>query len=304
MFPTVHTGGGHAYCAAMAKDVTIIIISGISGSGKSTVLRTLEDLGFFCIDNLPVLLLPKFIDLCSASSDDITKIGLVIDVRERAFLKEYRPTVASLRSAGYHIEVLFLDCSNEALLNRFSETRRQHPLRDGRSVLEDITRERALLAGIRDGADRIIDTSALNVHELRHMIEDYFNRMAQRGMTITFMSFGYKYGIPHEADIVQDVRFLPNPFFIPELRPFDGRDARVADYVFSKPEAAAFIERFVEMLAFQIPLFEREGKSYLTIAVGCTGGRHRSVSVATRLTEHFAQRRQRVFALHRDIERT
>lgn len=287
----------------MAKDVIIIIISGLSGSGKSTALRTLEDLGFFCIDNLPVLLLPKFIELCSSSADDITKIGLVIDVRERAFLKQYRPILASLRSSGHHIEVLFLECSDEALLQRFSETRRQHPLREGRSVLEDITRERAMLADIRDSADRVIDTSTLNVHELRQLLEDYFVRTAQRGMTITFMSFGYKYGIPHEADIVQDVRFLPNPYFVAELRNFDGRDARIADYVLGKPESAAFMERFIELLSFQIPLFEREGKSYLTVALGCTGGRHRSVVIAKRLCDYFAQRRQRVYVMHRDVER-
>jgi len=288
----------------MAKDITVTIISGLSGSGKSTVLNTLEDLGFFCIDNLPVLLLPKFIELCESSSDDISKIGLVIDVRERTFLNEFHPILKSLRESGHYIDVIFLECSDEALLKRFSETRRQHPLHNGRSVLEDITKERALLANLRASADKIIDTSTLNVHELRHLIEDYFMRMAQRMMTITLLSFGYKFGIPHEADIVHDVRFLPNPFFVPELRSFDGRDERIKTYIFSRNEAREFIDRFIALLSFQIPLFEREGKSYLTIAVGCTGGRHRSVAVVEKLYDFFSPQRQRVFVMHRDLERS
>jgi len=288
----------------MAKDITVTIISGLSGSGKSTVLNTLEDLGFFCIDNLPVLLLPKFIELCESSSDDISKIGLVIDVRERTFLNEFHPILKSLRESGHYIDIIFLECSDEALLKRFSETRRQHPLHNGRSVLEDITKERALLANLRASADKIIDTSTLNVHELRHLIEDYFMRMAQRMMTITLLSFGYKFGIPHEADIVHDVRFLPNPFFVPELRSFDGRDERIKTYIFSRNEAREFIDRFIALLSFQIPLFEREGKSYLTIAVGCTGGRHRSVAVVEKLYDFFSPQRQRVFVMHRDLERS
>ena len=287
----------------MSHDISIVIISGLSGSGKTTVLRTLEDLGFFCIDNLPVLLLPKFIELCKSSSDDISKVGLVIDVRERTFLKEYQPILESLKSAGYQIDVIFLECSDEELLRRFSETRRQHPLHNGKTVLEDITRERFLLNHIRSNADKIIDTTGLNVHELKNLIEDYFTKFGKRSMSITIMSFGYKYGIPHEADIVQDVRFLPNPFFVPELRGFNGRETTIKEYIFGRKESEEFMERFVDMLLFQIPLFEREGKSYLTIAIGCTGGRHRSVAVAEKIYTVLSAQRQRVFILHRDLEK-
>lgn len=285
----------------MAREVTIIIISGISGSGKSTALRTLEDLGFFCIDNLPILLLPKFIELCNNSSDDISKVALVIDIRERTFLKEYPSTLECLRQAHHHIEVIFLECNDSALIQRFSETRRQHPLGDGRSVLEDITRERDMLKDIKAESDRIIDTSTLNVHQLKHIIEECFVRLSQRDMVITFISFGYKYGIPHEADIVFDVRFLLNPYFVAELKNLDGTDQHIVQYMFSKPETEVFVEKLKDMLSFQIPLFEREGKSYLTVAVGCTGGRHRSVVIANYLRDFYARNRKRVFAHHRDI---
>lgn len=287
----------------MSHDISIVIISGLSGSGKTTVLRTLEDLGFFCIDNLPVLLLPKFIELCKSSSDDISKVALVIDVRERAFLKEYQPILESLKAAGHQIDVIFLECSDEELLRRFSETRRQHPLHNGKTVLEDLNRERVLLAHIRSSADKVIDTTSLNVHELRNLIEDYFTRLGNRNMSITVMSFGYKYGIPHEADIVQDVRFLPNPFFVPELRNFDGREPMVKEYIFDRRESEEFMKRFIDMLLFQLPLFEREGKSYLTIAIGCTGGRHRSVAVAENIYTVLSPQRQHVFLLHRDLEK-
>ncbi|MCX8044301.1 MAG: RNase adapter RapZ [Desulfobacterota bacterium] len=287
----------------MSKEISIVIISGISGSGKSTVLKTLEDLGFFCIDNLPVLLLPTFIELCKSSSNEISRVGLVIDIRERTFLKEYQPTIANLRASGHHIDIIFLECSNETLLQRFSETRRQHPLHNGKSIHDDIARERDMLTHVRASADKIIDTSHLNVHELRQLIEDYFKCIARRTMSITFMSFGYKFGIPHEADIVQDVRFLPNPYFVPELKSLDGRDVRVKNYIWARYESEQFINRFIDMLMFLIPLFEREGKSYLTIAIGCTGGRHRSVAIVDKLFDVFSQKRQNIFTVHRDLDR-
>jgi len=287
----------------MAKAISIIIISGLSGSGKSTALRTLEDLGFFCVDNLPILLLPKFIELCNSSSDDISKVALVMDVRERTFLKEYQPTIERMRNDNCRIELFFLECSDDFLLQRFSETRRQHPLSDDGSVLASITRERELLKEMKAHADRIIDTSELNVHQLRQRIEDCFMGGSKRDMAITFMSFGFKYGIPHEADIVFDVRFLPNPYFIRELKELDGNDRRVSGYVFSRPETAAFLEKIKDLLLFQIPLFEREGKSYLTVAAGCTGGRHRSVAVSNYLSDFFLQARQRIYVTHRDLEK-
>lgn len=285
----------------MAKEINVIIISGISGSGKSTVLKTLEDLGFFCVDNLPILLLPKFIELCNSSSDDISKVALVMDVRERTFLKEYKPTLERMRSDNCRIELIFLECSDNSLLQRFSETRRHHPLSDGGSVLVDIKREREILKDIKAEADRIIDTSDLNVHQLRQTIEEYFVSVSRRDMVITFMSFGYKYGIPHEADIVFDVRFLPNPYFVRDLKELDGNDEQVTAYIFNRPETHAFLEKLKDLLSFQIPLFEREGKSYLTVAAGCTGGRHRSVAIANHLKNYFAQKRQQVYVLHRDL---
>jgi len=287
----------------MAKQISIIIISGLSGSGKSTALRTLEDLGFYCVDNLPVLLLPKFIELCRRSSDEISRAALVMDVRERAFLKQYGPTIEKMRNDACRIELLFLECSDQLLLQRFSETRRHHPLRDDGSVLESIRRERDLLKEIKAHADRILDTSDLNVHQLRKTIEDFFARVSRRDMTITFMSFGFKYGIPHEADMVFDARFLPNPYFIRELKELSGTDPKVSQYVLSRPEAAMFLEKIRDLLSFQIPLFEREGKSYLTVAIGCTGGKHRSVTIAHYLMEHFVQGRPRVYVQDRDLEK-
>ncbi|MFC1591716.1 RNase adapter RapZ [Thermodesulfobacteriota bacterium] len=283
--------------------MSIIIISGLSGSGKTTALRTLEDLGFYCVDNLPVMLLPKFIDLCKSSSDDIARVALVMDAREGPFLKEFEPTIQLLQDEGYRIERIFLESSDSVLVQRFSETRRQHPLSESGSVSEGIARERELIANVKNQADRVIDTSDLNVHQLKRIFEKYFNEIPKRDMAITFMSFGFKYGVPSDVDIVFDVRFLPNPFFVRELRMCDGNDERVADYVFSWPESQELIQKLQELLLFQIPLFSREGKAYLTVAVGCTGGRHRSVAITNHLKNNFSSTRDRVYVIHRDIEK-
>lgn len=299
--PRQHTWRGLLHRMAAALD--IIIVSGMSGSGKSTALHTLEDLGFYCVDNLPLQLLPKFIELCRSSSYGITRAALVMDARERTFLKDFQPTMQELRGAGYHPVLLFLDCTDAVLVQRFSETRRQHPLSEGGMVLDGIRRERELLAGIQATADLQLDTSALNVHELRQAVEQQFQSVSRRGMVLTFLTFGYKYGVPHEADIVIDVRFLPNPHFVAELRACTGNDPRVEQYVLSRPEGREFIERLKEFLSFQLPLFEREGKSYLTIAVGCTGGRHRSVAVGNILQQYFLQHRSSVTVQHRDMDR-
>jgi len=287
----------------MAKTIDIIILSGLSGSGKSTALHTLEDLGYFCVDNLPILLLPKFIELCQSSSFDITRAALVMDVRERNFLKEFRPTLQKLRQAHYAPVLFFLDCSDAVLVQRFSETRRQHPLSEGGMVLDGITRERSMLKEIRSMADSIIDTSEWNVHELKEAIEKHFDGISKRDMALTFLSFGFKYGVPHEADIVIDVRFMPNPFFVPELKNRSGNDAPVIQYVLSRQEAREFVERLRDFLLFQLPLFEREGKSYLTVAIGCTGGKHRSVAVANILKDFFLNHRPGVSSQHRDIDK-
>lgn len=287
----------------MAKKIDIIILSGLSGSGKSTALHTLEDLGFFCIDNLPILLLPMFIDLCQSSTFDISRVALVMDIRERNFLKDFQPTLENIRKAQHAPVLIFLECADTVLVQRFSETRRHHPLSDGGRVLDGISRERSMLKEIKSMADRIIDTSEWNVHELKKTIEKYFNGISKRDMSLTFLSFGFKYGLPHEADIVIDVRFMQNPYFVPELKNLTGNDVPVAQYVLSRHEAREFVYRFQAFLSFQLPLFEREGKSYLTVAIGCTGGKHRSVAVANIFKNFFLLHRPNVCAQHRDIDK-
>jgi len=282
------------------REIIIIIISGPSGSGKTTALKTLEDLGFFCVDNLPVLLLPKFIELCQSSTNDISKIGLVMDIREREFLREYPDVLDLLKAEGYRIELIFLESSDEVLVQRFSETRRQHPIGDGGSIRDGIQKEREQLSVLKAQADRIIDTSTLTVHELRALLESYFHQLSRRAMNITFMSFGFKNGVPHDVDMILDVRFLPNPHFIRELRDLDGSDPRVAEYVFRSPETQRYVDKLRDFLAFQLPLFEREGKTYLTIAIGCTGGRHRSMVIVNYLGNIFSGGKYQVHITHRD----
>jgi UPF0042 nucleotide-binding protein len=285
------------------KDINIIIISGISGSGKSTALKTLEDLGFFCVDNLPILLLPKFVELCTSSTHAIMRVGLVMDVREKTFLREYKPTVQALKDAGFRVEQIFLNCADETIIKRFSETRRHHPLGEGTSVREGLNCERAMLCEIKSSADRVLDTSTLNVHQLRKALEDIFTGLAKHTMAINFLSFGYKYGVPIDVDLVMDVRFLPNPYFVSTLKDLSGTDKRVSDYVLQWPETQEFIQRFTDLLTMLVPLYEREGKSYLTVAIGCTGGRHRSVTLADCLNQYYSQNRGDVAVTHRDIDR-
>jgi len=285
------------------KDINIIIISGISGSGKSTALKTLEDLGFFCVDNLPILLLPKFIELCTSSTHAIVRVGLVMDVREKTFLREYKPTVQTLKDTGFRVEQIFLDCSDETIIKRFSETRRHHPLGEGISVREGLNRERKMLCEIKTSADRVLDTSTLNVHQLRKALEDIFTGLAKHTMAINFLSFGYKYGVPIDVDLVMDVRFLPNPYFVSTLKDLSGADKRVSTYVLQWPETQEFIQRFTDLLTMLLPLYEREGKSYLTVAIGCTGGRHRSVTLADSLQHYYNRNRADVTVTHRDIDR-
>jgi len=287
----------------MEKTIDIIIVSGLSGSGKSTALHTLEDLGFYCVDNLPILLLPMFVELCQSSSFDISRAALVMDVRERNFLKDFQPTLEKLRAAHHAPKLIFMECSDAVLVQRFSETRRHHPLSEGGMVLDGIKRERLMLKDIKELADHIVDTTEWNVHELKSIFEKQFQDISRRTMTLTFLTFGFKYGVPHESDIVIDVRFLPNPHFIAELKPCTGNDEQVARYVFSRSESLEFMEKLKDFLSFQLPLFEREGKSYLTVAIGCTGGRHRSVAVANSLKDFFQIHRPGVTVQHRDIER-
>jgi UPF0042 nucleotide-binding protein len=280
----------------------IIVLTGMSGSGKSTATRALEDLGYFCIDNLPVLLLPKMTELAAAAGAEIHLLAIVIDAREGRFLPEAPRFIEEARHAGNPVEVVFLDASDEVLIRRFSETRRRHPLAPDGSVPEGLRLERERLADLRKMADQVIDTSSLNVHELKSLVQGRFAPGAQGGPAVSVMSFGFRYGIPAQADMVFDVRFLPNPYFVPELKAFTGRDPRVAAYVLDRPETQQFLEKMVDFSEFLLPHFRREGKAYLTVAIGCTGGKHRSVAIAHALSERLSAH-HRVQVWDRDSEK-
>jgi UPF0042 nucleotide-binding protein len=275
----------------------------MSGSGKSTALRALEDVGFFCVDNLPVALLAKFLELRQGRGGEITKTALVMDVREQSFLSEFPRVFNELQEKGYQLEILFLDSSDEVLARRFSQTRRQHPFGEGESVLKALGEERAELSPLRKLASKVIDTSLFNVHQLRECVTNFYARgLEASGMTVHIVSFGFKYGLPYEADLVADVRFLPNPYFVPELKELDGLDEKVINYVMECPDAGAFLERYAGMLDFLLPRYAKEGKRHLTIAVGCTGGRHRSVVVASRLMKELTVPDGYIKLTHRDIQ--
>ena len=282
----------------------VLVISGLSGSGKSTAVRVLEDEGFFCIDNLPVQLFPTIIDLVQKSQETVPGVALVMDIRGRDFLKGFEKIFHEIDDAGYTIEIIFFDATDEVLIRRFSETRRRHPALDSGSVPEGIRYEREQLAGLRRLATLVIDTSELNVHQLKEMVLVRVKGVAGTGrMTINLQSFGYRYGIPLESDLVMDVRFLPNPHFVPELRPFTGLDSRVRDFVLDKPETGQFLAKFEDLLDYLLPAYKREGKSYLTISIGCTGGRHRSVALVEELHQFFARNGISVKVSHRDMDK-
>ena len=288
----------------MADGLDIIVVTGLSGSGKSGVIRALEDNGFFCIDNLPVVLIPKFIDLCQGYGEGIKRIALGIDLRERLFFQSWPEVLAELRVAGHRVEVLFLDAADEVLLRRFSETRRPHPLAGEGSIQEGIVRERKALEGMRALADKIIDTSDFNVHELKREVEQYYSQsQSPRKMSLFMNSFGYKYGIPHDTDMIVDVRFLPNPFFVNGLRAKNGLEPDVKEFVLKREETYVFLDRLYSLLEFVLPQYEREGKSSLTLALGCTGGKHRSVVLVEELKKRLDQERFRIHVKHRDIDK-
>jgi len=282
-----------------------VIVTGLSGSGKSTAIRVLEDLGFYCIDNLPVVLTPKFIELCQNSEERITRVALGIDLRERGFFSDYRPVLEEIRRAGHQVDILFLDASDDVLVRRFSETRRPHPLADGTNVAHGIARERERLADLKGLADRIIDTSAYTVHQLRDALRSQLAGAlsSEVPMQVFLVSFGYKYGMPVDIDIVLDVRFLPNPFFVEELRPLDGTEPAVGRHVLERHETQEFLALTMALLDFALPLYVREGKRYLTIGLGCTGGRHRSVVLIGELERRLARHGYPVLVQHRDMGR-
>jgi UPF0042 nucleotide-binding protein len=283
----------------------VVFVSGLSGSGKSTAMNALEDLGFYCVDNLPAQLTRQFLDLCSQADPPIEKIALAIDAREERFLRELPPVLDELRRSELRVRVLFLDCNSEVLVDRYRETRRVHPLSPTGSVEEGIARERDLLAEVARLADLRLDSSDLNVHELRRAIAEWAGAGdAARGPVVNLVSFGFRHGLPRGADLVFDVRFLPNPHFEPLLRPRSGLDSEVARFVLESPPAKELRARLVDLLEFLLPLYEREGKSYLTVAVGCTGGRHRSVAVLESLAAELRRLGQNVSVTHRDVEKT
>lgn len=281
----------------------IIIITGLSGSGKSTAIKALEDAGFFCVDNLPVVLLPQFLQLRMGQPAEISNLALVMDIREKGFVSNYADVLDTIRSKGYQFEILFFEASEETLLRRYSQTRRRHPLAREKNLSDGIRAEKEELKGIRAIADKVIDTSYYNVHELRAVILQHVKKVIHSGQPeVHVLSFGFKYGLPHEADLVVDVRFLPNPYFVPELAELDGTSPRVEAFVTQSDETQIFLRKYFELLDFLIPLYQKEGKSYLTIAVGCTGGRHRSVVVAEKIFQYLKGKISLVQLTHRDIE--
>ena len=306
------------------KSIRVILISGLSGSGKTAAIKALEDIGFYCVDNLPILLLPKFIELCGQSGGKVSKVAVVEDIRGTAsypaqeqagearegkdFLEDSRRIIQDLQKEGYLIEILFLESSDPVLMRRFSETRRQHPLAVRGSIREGIRLERERLQGIRDMANLVIDTSQFNVHQLKDKIQQYAQEGLSSGeMTVTLLSFGYSFGIPYEADLLMDVRFLPNPYFVEELKRLKGEDPKVAEYILQWEEAKEFLKRLQDFIRFLLPLYVRERKTHLTIAVGCTGGRHRSIVIVNRLAEtlrdELSERGMFLIVRHRDAEK-
>jgi UPF0042 nucleotide-binding protein len=279
----------------------IVVVTGMSGAGRSSALRVLEDLGYFCVDNLPPPLAPQLVSLLEG---ELERVGFGIDVRTGAFLEGAERVLDSLSEQGHETEVVFLDCADDVLLRRFSETRRPHPLARDADVLAGIRAERERLSALRTRARHVIDTTSASVHDLRRSLIDYIARGGSRPrMAVRVVSFGFKYGLPIDADLVFDLRFLPNPHFVPELRPRTGREQDVAAYVLESDATREFLADVQKLLTHALPRYEREGKAYLTIALGCTGGRHRSVAIAEHLASWLRHAGHDAIVAHRDVER-
>lgn len=278
----------------------IIIVTGLSGSGKSTAIKVFEDLGYFCVDNMPVALLPKFLELMD-QAEEVQKVALGMDIRDKEFLGSYPGVFSSLIRAGNNLKILFMNASEETLIQRYAFTRRKHPLvSEGKIISEAIREEGESLADLKDMADWVVDTSEYNIHQLAAEVTRIHEGTAGH-MNVVLLSFGFKHGLPREAELVMDVRVLPNPFFVDELKELDGRDERIRDWIMEKEESVEFMDRLVGFLAYLIPKFFKEGKRSLTVALGCTGGQHRSVMAAEQLKRFLEARGINAAAVHRDV---
>ena len=288
----------------MAGPITFVVITGLSGAGKSHAIKCFEDMGFFCVDNLPTTLIPTFADLIARSHHTIDRVALGVDVREGEYLTQMLDTLRELRNRGHMVEVLFLEASEEALVRRYRESRRRHPLAPDGNVVEGIRAERKALSTMREVADRIVDTAALTVHQLKDLLLETYVAPRQRpGLAVSLVSFGFKHGVPFDADLVFDVRFLPNPHFVEGLRALDGRDPRVREFILKHEESRELMRRLEDFLGFVLPAYRREGKAYLTVALGCTGGRHRSVALVEELKGFMERLGFDATVAHRDMDR-
>lgn len=287
---------------AARAGIEVVVISGLSGAGRSTAARSLEDLGWFVVDNLPAELIGTMVDLGAKAGGAVNRIAVVLDVRARVFTEDLAGVIKSLDARGYRPRVLYLDASDAALIRRYEANRRAHPLQGTGRLVDGLAAERALLGPLRNEADLVIDTSELSVHELRDRIVEAFPQVKPTSST-TILSFGFKYGLPLDADLVIDMRFLPNPYWVPDLRPLNGTDHPVSEYVLGQPGAMEFIDRYMDLLAVIGNGYEREGKRYVTLAVGCTGGKHRSVAVAEEIGRRLAGQGRTVNVVHRDLGR-
>jgi UPF0042 nucleotide-binding protein len=280
----------------------LVIISGISGSGKSTSVRQFEDMGFFCVDNLPIELIPKFLELCSQQGNNIDKVALVVDIREKEFLKGYRKVLSEIGTRGFQYQVLFLDASDDVLIRRFSETRRKHPLAEA-SIQEGLALEREMLADVKESSHIVIDSSDFSIHDLRHTLRKHFGSAIRSAkMSVSLVAFGFKYRIANNADLVFDVRFLPNPYFVDHLKNQTGKDSEVIRYVLDMKETQEFLKKLYDFIDYLLPRYVEEGKSYLTLGFGCTGGRHRSVVIADTVRKHLKEKGFQTSIWYRDIE--
>ena len=287
--------------AAEAR-LRFIVVTGLSGAGKSYAIKCLEDIGYYCVDNLPTTLIPQFAELAAHSTRRISRIALGVDIREGEYLSPVPEVLAQLRALGYVTEVLFLEATEEALVRRYHESRRRHPVAG--TLLDGIRDERRLLAPLRELADRVLDTSRITVHQLKQtLVELYGDAAPQVGLQANLVSFGYKFGVPYDADLVLDCRFLPNPFFVDGLKAQDGRSVAVREFVVGNPEGQEFLRRVSDLLGYLLPRYEREGKAYLTVAIGCTGGQHRSVALVEELRGFVESQGVPVTVSHRDVAR-